>query len=136
MEKILAAGKIKHKFALRLQTVLHRANGKGTNETAEFLGIHPMTVSLYVRRYNTADIEALIRGKTRKPGKASISEEKKQQICRIARQEKPPGETHWSARKLGKRAGVGHDAVNRILRERGGGRKTFFTKPSSGKTKS
>jgi transposase len=119
MEIILAAGKIKHKFAVRLQTVLHRANGKGTNEIAEFLGIHPMTVSLYVRRYNTGGIEALIRDKTRKPGKAPLSEEKKQQICRIACQEKPPGETHWSTRKLGKRVGVGHDAVNRILRERG-----------------
>ncbi|MDR2630771.1 MAG: helix-turn-helix domain-containing protein [Spirochaetaceae bacterium] len=113
MEHILAAGKIKHKFAVRLQTVLHRANGKGTNEIAEFLGIHPMTVSLYVRRYTTGGIDALIRDKTRKPGKAPISEEKKQEICRIACQEKPPDETHWSTRKLGKRVGIGHDAVKR-----------------------
>jgi transposase len=119
MENILVAGKIKHKFAVRLQTVLHRANGKETNEIAKFLGIHPMTVSRYIRRYNTSGIGALIRDKTRKPGKAPISEEKKQEICRIACQEKPPGETHWSARKLGKRVGVGHDAVNRILREQG-----------------
>jgi transposase len=118
MKHILAAGNIKHKFAIRVQCVLHRANGKGTNEIAEFLGIHPMTVSLYAKRYNTGGIEALIRDKTRKPGKAPISEEKKQEICRIACQEKPENETHWSARKLGKRVGVGHDAVNRILRER------------------
>jgi hypothetical protein len=51
MEKILAAGKIRHKFAVRIQTVLHRADGKESNELAKFPGIHPMTVSLYVRRY-------------------------------------------------------------------------------------
>jgi transposase len=118
LEKILGTGKIKHKFAVRIQSVLHRANGKGTNEIAEFLGIHPMTVSLYVKRYNKGGIDALIRDKTRKPGKAPISEEKKNEICRIACQEKPPDETHWSTRKIGKRVGVGHAAVNRILRER------------------
>jgi transposase len=118
MEKILAAGTIRHKFAVRLQAVLHRANGKGTNDIAGFLGIHPMTVSLYVKRYNTGGLDALIRDKTRKPGKPPVSEEKKREICRIACSEKPKDETHWSTRTLGKRVGVGHDAVNRILRER------------------
>jgi hypothetical protein len=45
MENILAAGKVFHKFAVRLLTVLNRSNGKGTNEIAAMLGIHPMTVS-------------------------------------------------------------------------------------------
>jgi transposase len=119
MEKILAAGNIRHKFAARIQTVLHRAGGKGANEIAEFPGIHPMTVSLYVRRYNQGGIDALVRDKTRKPGKAPISEETKHEICRTVRREKPQDETHWSTHRLGKRVGVGHDAVNRILRERG-----------------
>ncbi|MDR2097306.1 MAG: hypothetical protein LBP37_02165 [Spirochaetaceae bacterium] len=52
MKNILAAGRIKHKFAVRLLTVLDRAKGRGTNETAAILGIHPVTVSLYVKRYN------------------------------------------------------------------------------------
>jgi hypothetical protein len=49
MKHILVAGIIKHKFAVRLQSVLHRANGKGTNEITAFLGIHPMTVILYAK---------------------------------------------------------------------------------------
>jgi hypothetical protein len=36
MENILAAGNIKHKFAVRLQTVLHRANGRATNDISTF----------------------------------------------------------------------------------------------------
>jgi hypothetical protein len=31
---------------------------------------------------------------------------------------KPEDGTHWSARTLAKRFGIGHDAVNRIVRER------------------
>jgi transposase len=119
MEQILAVGNIKHKFAVRLQTVLHRAGGKGTGDIAAFLGIHPMTVSLYVKRYNERGLDALVRDKTRKPGKAPLSKEQKNQICRIACHEKPKEQTHWSTRSLGKRVGVGHDAVNRVLRERG-----------------
>jgi hypothetical protein len=40
MEKLLAAGHIEHKYAVRLQTILLRAKGKRTNEISEFLGIH------------------------------------------------------------------------------------------------
>jgi transposase len=119
MEKILAAGKIRHKFAVRIQTVLYRAGGKGTGEIVKLPGIHPMTVSLYVRCYNQGGIDALVRNKTCKPGKAPLSEEKKQEICRTVCREKPRDETPWSTRRLRKRAGVGYDAVNRILRKRG-----------------
>jgi transposase len=118
MENILAAGKIFHKFAVRILTVLNRPNGKGTNETAAMLGIHPMTVSLYVKRYNAGGIEALVADKTGKPGKAPVSEEVKNKICTTACTEKPENGTHWSTRSLAKKFGIGHDAVNRILRER------------------
>ena len=68
MEKLLTAGHIRHKYAVRLQTVLLRAKGKGTGEIAGFLGIHQSTASLYVNRYNACGIDALLRDKTRKPG--------------------------------------------------------------------
>jgi hypothetical protein len=45
MEKVLTAGDIKHKYAVRLQTVLLRANKNHTNDVAEFLGINAATVS-------------------------------------------------------------------------------------------
>jgi transposase len=118
IENILAVGKIFHMFAVRLLTVLNRSNGKETNEIAAMLGIHPMTASLYVKRYNVGGIKALVADKTRKPGKAPISEELKNKICTTARTEKPENATHWSARSLAKKFGIGHDAVNRILRER------------------
>jgi transposase len=119
MEKLLTDGHIQHKYAVRLQTVLLRAKGKGTGEIAEFPGIHQSTVSLHINRYNAGGIDALLQDKTRKPGKEPISQEIKNEICRLVCNEKPAGETHWSCRSLAKRLGIGHASVNLILRELG-----------------
>jgi transposase len=119
MEKLVSAGHIQHKYAIRLRTILLRAKGKGTNEIAEFLGIHPSTVGLYINRYNACGIESLLQDKTRKPGKEPISQAIKNEICRLVCHEKPKGETHWSCRSLAKRVGIGHTSVNRIVRELG-----------------
>ncbi len=119
MNKILSTGNLQHKYAIRLQTVLNRAKGKTTNDTASFLGINIVTVSRYVHRFNTGGIESLLKDKTRLPGKAPISDEIKNELCRIVCNEKPANATHWSTRELGKRMGIGHATVNKILRERG-----------------
>jgi len=119
MNKILSAGNLQHKYAIRLQTVLNRAKGKTTNDTASFLGINIVTVSRYVHRFNTGGIESLLKDKTRLPGKAPIPDEIKNELCRIVCNEKPDNATHWSTRELGKRVGIGHATVNNILRERG-----------------
>lgn len=119
MEQVLANGAIQHKYAVRLQVVLNRAKGTSTTETAKVLGIHPMTVSRYVHRFNVGGVESLLGDKTRKPGKAPISDDIKNEVCRIACKEKPENATHWSTRGLAKRVGISHNAVNVILRERG-----------------
>jgi len=119
MEKLLNAGRIEYKYALRLQTILLRARGKGTGEIADFLGIHQSTVSLFINRYNSCGIDALLKDKTRNPGKEPISQEIKNEIYRLVCNEKPKSETHWSCRKLAKHLGIGRTSVNRILQELG-----------------
>jgi transposase len=119
MEKLLSAGHIEHKYAVRLQTVLLRAKGKGTGEISEFLGIHQSTVGLYINRYNTYGVNSLLHDKTRKPGKEPISQDVKNKIYKLACTEKPAGETHWSSRTLAKKVGISHVSVNTILREFG-----------------
>ena len=119
MEKLLSTGHLEQKFAQRLQTVLLRARGKQTADIADFLGIHQSTVSLYINRYNTLGINSLLHDKTRKPGKEPVSQDIKNEICRLACNEKPKGETHWSSRTLALRTGVSHTRVSRILREYG-----------------
>jgi transposase len=119
MEKLLFAGTIKHKYAVRLQTVLNRSRGKSTNDTASFLGINIITVSRYVKRFNEGGIETLLRDKTRKPGKQPISDETKNEVSRIVCSEKPKEGTHWSNRELASRLGISRTSVQTILRERG-----------------
>jgi transposase len=64
-------------------------------------------------------MESLLKDKTRKPGKAPVSVEMKDRICKIACTEKPKNTTHWSVRSLAKQVGIGKSTVNGILRERG-----------------
>ena len=119
MEQLLASGHIEHKYAVRLQVVLHRANGKSPTDIAEYLGININTVTSYVKRYNATGIDSLLRDKTRKPGTPPISEEIKNKVIEIACHEKPKDATHWSTRKLAKRVGISHNKVSEILRENG-----------------
>jgi transposase len=119
MGKILAAGSIQHKYAVRLQAVVSRARDHSTNDTAAFLGINIVTVSRYIHRYNNGGLNALLNDKTRLPGKEPIPFEVKNELARIVCSEKPEHGTHWSTRELAKRLGIGHSSVNTILRERG-----------------
>jgi len=117
METLLAEGHIKHKYAVRLQTVITKAKGLSTNNVALFLGININTVSNHVHRFNEGGVEALLRDKTRKPGTAPISENVKNKLVQFVCQVKPEHETHWSTRELSKRFGISHTAVNTILKE-------------------
>lgn len=119
MKEILAAGHIKYKAAVRLQTVINRAEGRSTNDIAKYLHINLNSVSNHVKRYNAGGVEALLTDKTRKPGTAPIAEELKEQLIQFVCQEKPKDATHWSTRDLSKRFGISHTAVHTILRERG-----------------
>jgi transposase len=119
MEKLLSTGHLEQKYAQRLQTVLLRARGKGTNEIVDFLGMHPCTVSLYINRYNTFGINSLLHDKTRKPGNEPVNQDIKNRVLQLKKKKKPENETHWSCRTLAKRVGISHTSVNSILREYG-----------------
>jgi transposase len=119
LEKLLEKGHLKHKYAVRIQTILNRAQGKHPKEIAEYLHIHPSTISGWIHLYNHGGIEALVKDKTRKPGKKPISISIENKICSIACSEKPKDATHWSNRALAKHVGVSHNAINIILRKHG-----------------
>ncbi|MDR2134171.1 MAG: helix-turn-helix domain containing protein [Treponema sp.] len=89
MEKVLAAGNIMYKYAIRLQTVLRRANGKSVAGVACGVGIHRATVSSFINRYNRGGLELLLRDKTRKSGTPPVSEAVKNRVCTAACTEKP-----------------------------------------------
>ncbi len=110
---------LKHKHAVRVQAVLGRAEGRGTMELAATLRVHPVSISGWVRLFNEDGVEGLIRDKSRQPGKAPVSREVVNEVCRIVAHEKPQGSTHWSTRTVAKRVGISHTKVHQILQERG-----------------
>jgi transposase len=116
--KLLRSGKTEHKVAVRLLIVTNRAKGKGTTEIAEILGTSLKNISRIVKRYNAEGLRSLLQDKTRKPGTAPISEEKKNEICVLVCTGKPKNKTHWSVRDIAKQTGVGKSSVSIILRER------------------
>ena len=119
MEALLEHGQIKHKYAVRLQTIINRAKGLSTNNIAMFLGININTVCKHIKRYNEGGLESLLRDKPRKPGTEPISENMKNKLVQFVCQNKPENETHWSMRELSKRFGISHTAVSTILKEHG-----------------
>jgi len=119
MKQLLSSGNIAYKFAVRVQVVLKRAEGWHPTEVARFLDINVNRITQYVKAYNSLGLDGLVRNKSKKPGRARVSEEVKNKVCDIACHEKPPNETRWSTRLLAKRVGISHNKVSEILRERG-----------------
>jgi transposase len=118
IKKLLDSGKLQSKFAIRLLVILNRAAGKTMESIAASLNVSLSSVIRYVKRFNAEGLESLLKDKTRKPGKMPVSEEKKNELCKIVRTEKPKDAVHWSVRSLAKRAGISKSSVNNILRER------------------
>jgi transposase len=117
MEKLLSSRQIKHKYAVRVQTVLNRARGHSSGGIALILGISINSINQHVKRYNEGGVEALLYDKSRKPGIAPIPQETKDKLVRFVCCEKPKDATHWSTRELAKRFGISHTAVNTILND-------------------
>jgi len=119
MERLLSSKTLKHAQAVRIQIVLNRHQKKKTNEIADMLHVHPVTVSQVVHRFINSGIGGLLVQPNHKPGLAPIPLKVEQEIYRIVSQEKPVDATHWSSRMLAKRVGISHTKVHQILQKHG-----------------
>jgi transposase len=115
MEQLLAGGTLDHKQATRLQVVLGRANRKPTAEIAEILRIHPVSVSVIVRKFNERGVEGLLKQPNHKPGKVAVSQAVINQVLKLVQTEQPENATHWSTREIAKKVGISHTKVHQIL---------------------
>ena len=115
MDQLLSTESLNHKQATRLQVVLARAEGKGTNEIASVLRIHPETVSDVIHRFNDYGIEGLLKQPNHKPGKAPVSQKIINQVLKVVQERQPENATHWSTREIAKKVGISHTKVHQIL---------------------
>jgi transposase len=102
-------------LALRARIVLRCATGDRQCAIAEELGITDDTVRKWERRFATRGIAGL--SDAPKPNvHRKLSDERVEEIVRLTLGSLPKGSTHWSTRKLAKKAGASQSSVSRVWR--------------------
>ena len=115
MDHLLATESLTHRQATRLQVVLARADGKGTNAIASVLRIDAETVSDIIHRFNDYGLGGLLKQPNHKPGKAPVSQKIINQVLKVVQERTPENATHWSTREIAKKVGISHTKVHQIL---------------------
>lgn len=116
---LVANGNTPQKIARRARIVLLTADGWSVNAIMRETGASKNSVWNWPKRFLEAGIAGLLKDKTRKPGKAPLSEAVRARVVEMAATERPPHATHWSVRMLAKATGISPRSVERILAEHG-----------------
>jgi transposase len=102
----------------RARIVLRSAEGVAIERIATELGVAIMTVKLWRRRYAEAGLAGL--AEAPRPGRpATYSREDRDRVIVLTLEPPPDGTTHWSARRVARRVGMGTTTVQRIWAEVG-----------------
>lgn len=108
-----------HRQVTRAKALLLAAQGVANTAIAVRLGVSPSSVVEWRERFaedGLARFGEVRKGRGRKP---SIPEERVAAVVHATLHETPPGETHWSCRKMAKAQGVSSATVQRIWSARG-----------------
>jgi transposase len=104
--------------ALRARIVLRSAEGAPIERLAAELGVAVMTVKLWRRRYGEAGLGGL--ADAPRPGHPpTYTRADRDRVIALTLQPPPEGTTHWSARRMAERVGMGITTVQRIWAEAG-----------------
>ena len=102
------------KHVERVRLVLASANGGPVQQIAALVGVSRPMVWRWQQRFAEAGVDALLRDKTRKPGKPPVAAETVARVVALTCGA-PPGEaTHWTGRAMAKAAGLSLRSVQRI----------------------
>ena len=95
--------------------VLRCAEGKDDTQVARELDLDRNTVGKWRRRFMRHGVEGL--SDVPRPNvHRKLQDDQVEEVIRLTLQTKPKGMTHWSTRKLAKRAGVSQSSVSRLWR--------------------
>src|SRR6202045_5511602 len=119
LERLLADGNTAQKIAKRARIVLMSADGYGVMAIMREAGVSKTTVWRWQEYFVEAGVGGLIKGRTKPPGKKSISAAIKLKIVEKTVKEHPAAATHWSGRTMAEEMGVSHTSVQRIWAEHG-----------------
>jgi transposase/transposase-like protein len=117
LAEIAHNGRTPQKLALRAQAVLQLAERQRPQHIARRLGVSRNQVYLWMKRYISGGVTALLTDAARPPGRAPVPPEKIAAIVNATLTTRPPGATHWSSRQLARAQGVSHAMIRKIWRQ-------------------
>jgi len=111
---VAANRKAPQKHVLRAKIILASVERTAVQQIAMAVGVSRPMVWRWQQRFAEAGVEGLLRDKTRKPGKAPISQEVVARVVTLTCSAPPHQATHWTGRSMAKAAGISLRSVQRI----------------------
>ena len=103
----------------RAKALLMAGEGAANTVIAERVDVTVKTVRAWRERFATEGLTKFARVRNGRGRRASIPQEKIDEIVDLTLHSKPEGETHWSCRTMAERTGVSSSQVQRIWSARG-----------------
>jgi transposase len=119
LEKLAVSQSAPHREVTRAKALLMAEQGLANTAIGAELGVSPSSVVEWRKTFAGEGVTKFGQvhgGRGRKP---TIPEEKIEEIVRLTKESKPPGETHWSCRSMAKAVGVSPATVQRVWSARG-----------------
>jgi transposase len=119
LEGVVADRNRAQKHVWRARIILATAEGCGTAEVMRRAGVSKPCVWRWQRRFMEAGVDGLLQDKTRRPGKAPVTDAV---VARVVARTlgDPPGETtHWTSRAMAEAIGLAVSTVQKIWRAHG-----------------
>ncbi|HSW43598.1 MAG TPA: IS630 family transposase [Patescibacteria group bacterium] len=118
LRALARAGRTEQRIASRARIVLRAADGRPNRAIAAELGVSPMTVLLWRRRFERERLPGL-RDAARPGREPTYGREERDRVIARTLEPPPDGTTHWSARRMAARTGISITTVQRIWAEAG-----------------
>jgi transposase len=118
LRALVRAGTSEQRTVMRARVVLRAAEGVANTRIEAELGVAPMTVQLWRRRYAQAGLAGL--ADAPRPGHPSTyTRADRDRVIALTLSPTTDGTTHWSARRLAEQVGMGTTTIQRIWKEAG-----------------
>ena len=112
LRRVAGSRSLPHGVVQRAQIVLACAEGEANAAIAQRMGLNPMTVGKWRRRYLELGLEGL--HDQLRPGRPRThADERVAEVINTALQTPPPQATHWSVRAMAEHTGISKSTVQR-----------------------
>jgi len=118
LERLARRARTNRHVALRAKLILSSAEGLSDQAVAAKHRVNPKTVATWRKRFAEQRLDGLY-DEPRVGAPRSISDEDVERIVVETLETTPKGCTHWSTRKMAKKAGISKSSVGRIWRAHG-----------------